>query len=174
LRRTTGHRTLGQVSRARRLSTPLNRSSVAAFAKDRITGSIITDPVYPVHLQSATRSFFSDGQDNASWLNASQLLQSLERAILVVYVMATQHPEVLDDIAVNTGGEVFPGAADRRLPAVFVRVLDQFRSGYVLSYSPEGVKRLDGWHELSVRLAADGHAGRNARPAPAGHYVSLP
>lgn len=44
-RTTTGHRLLGQAFLARRLSTPLKRSSVARSAKVRITVSIITASV---------------------------------------------------------------------------------------------------------------------------------
>ena len=42
LRRTVGQSAAGQAALARRLSTPLNRSSVAASANDRITTCIIT------------------------------------------------------------------------------------------------------------------------------------
>lgn len=44
-RRTTGHNATGQARRARRVDAPLNRSSVAWFAKDAITSHIITDTV---------------------------------------------------------------------------------------------------------------------------------
>jgi hypothetical protein len=39
----------------------------------------------------------------------------------------------------------------RDLPAAFVRILDEFRQRYLLSYSPAGVPR-EGWHPLEVRV----------------------
>src|SRR5437773_9164706 len=44
-RRATGQTETGQAFRARALSTPLKRSSVAVLANERITVSIITDTV---------------------------------------------------------------------------------------------------------------------------------
>jgi len=96
---------------------------------------------------------FSDGLDNASWLTASQLLQSLKRSSVVVYAVATPgHPTVLGEMATDTGGELLQNAADRRLAEAFVRVLEQFRGGYLLTYSPQGVARHDGWHALRVGI----------------------
>ena len=55
-----------------------------------------------------------------------------------------------------------PGlAGERRKPVLltptdglnetFIRVLDEFRNRYLLSYSPEGMPR-EGWHRLDVRV----------------------
>ena len=42
--------------------------------------------------------------------------------------------------------------SDHELSRLFLGVLNEFRSRYVLTYVPEGVKRGDGWHELEVKL----------------------
>jgi VWFA-related protein len=59
--------------------------------------------------------------------------------------------EVLQKLAAETGGTQLrvSGAAD--LGASFRRVLDDFRSSYVLHFVPQGVERA-GFHTLEVRL----------------------
>ena len=110
---------------------------------------------------------FTDGVDNSSWIGSEELRRALQRNHSVVYIVA--RPELrttLDDIATQTGGELFPAEADEGLARTFVRVMDSFRAGYLLTYSPEGVKRGDGWHPLKVQLR--GRGGRvRARP---GYY----
>jgi hypothetical protein len=41
------------------------------------------------------------------------------------------------------------------LPRAFLRALDDFRSSYVLRYSPHGVAA-GGWHEIAVRVTRPG------------------
>ena len=50
--------------------------------------------------------------------------------------------------AEQTGGSIRPASAREDW---FQTVLDDFRASYLLRYSPAGV-RLDGWHELAVRV----------------------
>jgi VWFA-related protein len=52
-------------------------------------------------------------------------------------------------LAASTGGTVVPFRANEDLGAVFRRVLDSFRSTYVLHFVPTGVER-GGFHELRV------------------------
>jgi hypothetical protein len=35
---------------------------------------------------------------------------------------------------------------------VFLQILTEFRGRYVLVYTPTGVRRDDGWHELDISL----------------------
>jgi hypothetical protein len=60
--------------------------------------------------------------------------------------------DALRDVAARTGGQVhwLWQQAD-----VFERILDEFRSSYLLRYTPEGVER-SGWHELEVKIARPG------------------
>jgi hypothetical protein len=39
--------------------------------------------------------------------------------------------------------------------AAFLRILDEFRHRYLISYTPKGVP-LDGWHAVTVRVNRDG------------------
>ncbi len=96
---------------------------------------------------------FTDGLDNSSWLTSGQLLGALQRSSSVLYVVTPPDMQTpLGGMASKTGGERYSANADKWLAGVFVRVLDVFRSGYLLTYSPEGVPRGDGWHTLTVRL----------------------
>jgi VWFA-related protein len=110
---------------------------------------------------------FSDGLDNASWLTQGQLLESLKRSSVVVYAVTTPGlASVLGEMAASTGGELFEDAADRQLAATFVKVLERFRGGYLLTYTPQGVGLHDGWHALRVTV----RGGRNRVSARVGYY----
>jgi hypothetical protein len=53
-------------------------------------------------------------------------------------------------LAAETGGSVIPSTAD--LTATFRSVLDEFRSTYVLHFTPQGVAR-PGFHTLDVKVS---------------------
>jgi hypothetical protein len=46
---------------------------------------------------------------------------------------------------------LFEADSTKDLDALFIRVLDEFRQRYLVSYSPSGVSK-DGWHRLDVRI----------------------
>jgi VWFA-related protein len=50
----------------------------------------------------------------------------------------------------KTGGELYANPAEKTLPAIFARVLDDFRTSYVVRYTPHNVPRA-GWHDVIVR-----------------------
>jgi len=97
---------------------------------------------------------FSDGLDTASWLAPERVLDSARRADIVVYAASSREAEeskFLDDLGKLTGGGLIKIASTKDLSATFLRILDEFRNRYLLSYSPAGVTK-DGWHRLEVRL----------------------
>jgi VWFA-related protein len=61
------------------------------------------------------------------------------------------HQEALRAAAGVTGGALYAASANETLPSLFRRVLDDFRTNYILRYSPRGVTR-GGWHEISVAV----------------------
>lgn len=67
--------------------------------------------------------------------------------------------DALRDVAARTGGQVHWLWQDAD---VFERILDEFRSSYLLRYTPEGVERT-GWHELEVKIARPGSFDVRAR-----------
>ena len=114
---------------------------------------------------------FSDGQDSSSITDAETLLDVARRTTPTVAVVLTssarQRPasllrtatklgsatvgEVADQIAGETGGFVASIEPGDNLTSTFRRVLDQFRSSYVLFFTPTGVDR-QGSHTLEVRV----------------------
>ena len=101
---------------------------------------------------------FTDGRDTASWLLPDEVVQSARRSNAVVYTVATGNARlwsVLTDLADVTGGrriDLEPGADVRRQ---FERILLEFRSRSVLTFTPRGVSD-DGFHQLSVRVRRGG------------------
>jgi Ca-activated chloride channel family protein len=130
----------------------------------------------------------TDGGDNASWLFRNQpdsapwmrgqkrrtidVLRNSGVVVDVVWVppdrdSRTGRDDVYgafspDDPATLTGGMAFP-AGDQHLERRLRARLAALRAGYVLTYTPSGVRRDDGWHTVRVRLK--GRKGKiEARP----------
>ena len=97
---------------------------------------------------------FSDGLDTASWLSPERVLESARRSDIVAYAAASRGAEespFLEDLTKLTGGGLLKLQSSKDLSSTFLRILDEFRNRYLLSYSPSGVAS-DGWHKLDVRL----------------------
>ena len=74
----------------------------------------------------------------------------------VVYAVAVgrgSRHAFLEDLTRFTGGRLFSIDSTKDLRGTFVRVLDEFRHRYLVSYSPRGVAAA-GWHRLDVRYGA--------------------
>ena len=116
---------------------------------------------------------FTDGLENSSWLTLDGVVECLKRANVVVYVVKAggrNYSPPLEQIAAASGGSVFVTDWEGGLTRQFARVLDEFRSRYVLTYQASGVRLDDGWHRLAVRLK--GRSGLvRARP---GYYAGAP
>jgi Ca-activated chloride channel homolog len=102
---------------------------------------------------------FTDGGENASFLSRQAVFDSLKRSAVIVYAVTshregrvTPHDRLLREITDEAAGNLFRAEADERLGAVFVRILEEFRARYLLSFAPTGVRRDDGWHRLTVKL----------------------
>jgi len=97
---------------------------------------------------------FSDGVDTSSWLSAEGVLGAARRSDLVVYgvsVRGTERPDFLRRLSELSGGTLFEVESVKDVGALFVRILDEFRQRYLVSFSPRGVSS-DGWHQLDVRV----------------------
>ena len=115
----------------------------------------------------------SDTADNMSLLDGTDVEALARRSDAVLHVVHRQHKNVrgtshvlrwgwlpygsfnvigdIRDAVESTGGRLFAEQVDRPLPEVFRRTLDDFRTGYVLYFTPTGVPTT-GWHDLSVRV----------------------
>ncbi len=108
---------------------------------------------------------FSDGVDTTSWLTSEQVLDTAKRSDAVIYgvsVRAKVKPELLNDLTAATGGRLQEIERIQNLSKVFVDILNEFRTRYLISYTPAGVAR-DGWHRLDVRVKGR-RATVHARP----------
>ena len=116
---------------------------------------------------------FSDGMDSASFVGRAAVMELADRSDVVVYgvslsdpadlrSLAPDHstgiellpphtgPSLLEAIARATGGQTFRATKGSELRDAFLRVLKEFRSRYVLSYSPQSTAA--GWHRVTVSL----------------------
>ena len=119
---------------------------------------------------------FSDGLDNMSWMSADIVEKAARRANAVVYGVAVAASSVyqrsitgsgsriqlvpryvrgqtdfLDAIADATGGRVLKADSTEKLPKTFDDILREFRTRYVLTYSPQRVES-PGWHRIEVKV----------------------
>jgi VWFA-related protein len=118
---------------------------------------------------------FSDGQDSSSIIDADTLLDVARRTTPTVgIILGSPNPErpasllrqssaeagatvgaLAERIAAETGGIVAPVRAGENLTSRFRRMLQEFRSSYVLYFTPKGVEPA-GTHTLEVRLKRGG------------------
>lgn len=68
----------------------------------------------------------------------------------------------LEDLVSPTAGRVFTFDVGQPIARQFQRVLDDYRSGYVLQYVPENVSPA-GWHEITVTVTTPGKYDVRAR-----------
>jgi len=125
---------------------------------------------------------FSDGQDSSSITDPELLFEVARRTTPTVdIVLASAVPEhtaspfsrspgrppitigrLYEQLARETGGIVVPTASGDSLASTFRRVLADFRSSYVLYFTPRGVDRT-GSHTLEVRVKQEGAEVRARR-----------
>ena len=125
---------------------------------------------------------FSDGHDTASWLPGSHVIETARRSEAVVYAVSlrtaagrapgyrldfrsgVQPPvpanaksllseDFLSALASQTGGELLAVTESESLRRTFVHIVNEFRTRYLLTYTPSGVDA-GGWHPIDVRLRA--------------------
>jgi Ca-activated chloride channel family protein len=124
---------------------------------------------------------FSDGADTASWLPEAAAIKKAERTDVVVYsvvlgnspwrpstLMYRSGVRLFDtpqtpwegdsfarEMAEATGGQMFQARSTGDLREAFVRIVNEFRTRYLLTYTPRGVDTT-GWHQISVRVKSGG------------------
>ena len=118
----------------------------------------------------ATFVVFTDGYDSRSTIDNPAVLAIAARADVVLHAVLADSPvvvfpryrasrETLVDAARRTGGDAHTlgGAVSD-----FRAIVNDFRSSYVLRYTPKGVTR-EGWHDLAVRVTRPGQYSVRAR-----------
>lgn len=96
----------------------------------------------------------TDGGDTTSWLQPSEVLDASQRANAVVYAVTAsdgRRSSALKQLADGTGGQVLQAKSSGDLRPAFQRILSEFRSRYVLAYTPTGVDAA-GFHRLEIAV----------------------
>jgi VWFA-related protein len=107
----------------------------------------------------------TDGRDTWSWLRPEDVLESAKRSNAVIYAVTAVEAgrrSPLKDLTDATGGHVLQATSGADLSGAFQKILQDFRSRYILAYSPQGVPA-DGFHRLDVRVKRRGMTVK-ARP----------
>jgi VWFA-related protein len=118
----------------------------------------------------------TDGSDTFSWLQPSEVIEIAKRSNAVIYAVTSadaKRSDALKQLADATGGQVLPVKSSDELRPAFQRILSEFRSRYVLAYTPEGVTP-GGYHRIEVTVphrrvsvkARPGYAGAETAKLP--------
>ena len=120
---------------------------------------------------------FSDGTDTASWLPSHAVFDKAQRSDAVVYtvVAGSAGPDAslqyrsgiqlravpdravyetapfVQELADITGGSLFVSRGMDQVRETFTGIVNEFRTRYVLTYTPRGVDA-SGWHPIEVKL----------------------
>jgi Ca-activated chloride channel homolog len=100
----------------------------------------------------------TDGRDTTSWLQPEDLIDSAKHSNAVVYVVASSGARrwaPLKSLADATGGRMIEIQSSAQIAGEFQKILQDFRSRYVLTYVPAGVAA-GGYHRLDVRVRRPG------------------
>jgi VWFA-related protein len=200
--RAAGEAFLGGLSAADQAALVSFSEQILWLAKPTPDKGVVRSALASLHAQGATSVYdalfaaitlsdqaqrplivlFTDGEDNASWLDERQLRTMVERSNAIVHVvgwrprpafrsgsplLTSASEPVLRDIAESTGGHFWGADSPARLQLAFTAVADAMRHRYVLRYAANGVKR-DGWHRIEVRLKT----GRGEAHARRGYWVA--
>ena len=100
----------------------------------------------------------SDGRDTASWLDPDEVLEAAKRSNAVIYAVAAGRArrwEALKSLTDATGGYTIEIESSKDLAGEFRKILEDFRSRYILTFVPRGVAE-GGFHRLDVRVRRGG------------------
>ena len=100
----------------------------------------------------------TDGRDTASWLQPDEVIETAKRSNAVIYAVAAGaagRESDLKSLAELTGGQLIEVEKSSGYTAQLRRILTEFRSRYVLSFTPTGVAS-GGFHRLDVKVRRGG------------------
>lgn len=124
---------------------------------------------------------FTDGADTYSWLTEEQLLPMVRESSAIVYAVTRGEPttvpdrrtsaerarwrqvrqehalrtRVLHEVTDESSGRLVETDSYERLQSLFLEILSEMKTRYVLTYSPPEPLR-EGWHELDVKVKRKG------------------
>lgn len=125
---------------------------------------------------------FTDGEDTYSWLREDQMLPLVARSDAVIYAIGrkelapfeagestfarrrcwrdtrSEHSwrtRLLRELTEASGGRLIETETTEDLQEIFLRILTEMKTRYLLSYRPSGTVR-EGWHPIEVTVKAKG------------------
>jgi Mg-chelatase subunit ChlD len=132
---------------------------------DALLLALVTPPV-PDRRQFGL--FMTDGEDNASLFDSRTVVETARHAGSLISIVVVENRAslavqgALRAVALNTGGEVIELKKKDGLSLAFLTALENFRTSYVLRYSPTGVEPT-GWHDVAVSVRSKGYTVRARR-----------
>lgn len=97
---------------------------------------------------------FSDGIDTGSFHPADAVVEAARRSAVVVYAVwggADERPRLLADVTGASGGRLLDVRRPGDVSAAFLEILHEFRSRYVITYTPPDGRR-SGWQRVDIRV----------------------
>jgi VWFA-related protein len=112
---------------------------------------------------------FTDGDDNASMLNAAGASRQASQSGVPIYIIAqgtalkdARLMKILDEMAANTGGIAFRLTKPDKIGEVFSEISRNLRHTYLLSWKlPDGAGKA--WHPIKITVAGAEDARIRAR-----------
>ena len=136
------------------------------------------------HLQQGSSDkkvliLISDGGDNSSKHNLSQVIEMARHSGAIIYTIGIfdeqdgdQNPSVLKRFAKETGGEAFFPESSKELNIICEGIARDIRNQYTLAYIPTITKQDGGYRVIDVKVSSAGHGRLSARTR-AGYFVPL-
>src|SRR5579863_1822619 len=134
------------------------------------------------HLKKGNRDkkvliVISDGGDNASRHNLTQIMAMLGHPDVIVYTIGIfdeqdgdRNPHVLRQLARNTGGEAFLPESLKEVTPICERIAHDIRSQYTIAYAPTNRKRDGAYRVVQVKASGQGR-GRLSVRTRTGYYA---
>jgi VWFA-related protein len=102
----------------------------------------------------------TDGLDGSSYLDEERTLDVLHRGEVVINGVRAMRARTaryggfihLEAMTKATGGRILIAEQPSRMTKQFDDLLQEFRLGYILTYTSKPSTRRDGWHDVEIRL----------------------
>jgi Mg-chelatase subunit ChlD len=158
-------------------STPLRHPPISVDLSSLGTGTSIYDAlllalvVPPAPDRRQLNVFMTDGDDTTSMFDEETVLATAKHtqgqmSFVIVKGGGTDADgdvmRTFRTISRTTGGEILQIDQDEQLSQAFITALQNFRTAYVLRYTPTGVAA-PGWHEVTVKVKSKNYNIRARR-----------
>jgi len=158
-------------------STPLRHPPIAVDLSQTGTGTSVFDALLlsvvmpPIPDRRQLNVFMTDGDDTTSAFDEDTVLETAKHthgqlSFVIVKGGGTDADgnvmRTFRSIARSTGGEILQIDQDEHLSQAFITAIQNFRTAYVLRYTPTGVTG-PGWHEVAVKVKSKNYNIRARR-----------